>query len=406
MKILPLFIAFLFAGFGVKAQIGIGTPSPSTSSALDITSTAGGLLIPRMTTAQKTAISLPAAGLLIYQTDGTKGFYHYTGAAWLFLNPLTQVTGTLPIANGGTGATGFTPGQLAFSNGSSMTGSASLFWNFNNNRLGIGTSSPGYPLTISSFISSNVPASGSGFGYLNSTTPTGTGTVTTNDPISIYCTNGRVVALEMDAVSDKRVKMDINPMQSGQSLDIIRKTRPVTYSYIDKLANGSRTKYGFIAQELEQIVPGTVSLSTDFIPNIFTQVHDGELSIACHTQDLEVGDEVRLITNSGDKIVKIKEVTTETALLDKQGSGPYTTPDPYKRVITAITLDWDHPEKDFFVYGTKVKDFSSVDYDQYIPLCVSAMQELDKKMNDPAIMMQKFRAMNKKDRRLLQKPLK
>jgi FKBP-type peptidyl-prolyl cis-trans isomerase 2 len=380
MKILPPLVAFLLVSLGTKAQIGLGTTSPSPSSVLDITSTTGGLLIPRMTAAQEAAIGTPATGLLIYQTDATTGFYYYTGSAWLFLNSLTHVTGTLPIANGGTGATSFTNGQLPFTSGGVLTASASLFWDNTNSRLGIGTSTPAYPLTVTSFISSTVPASGSGFGYLNSTTPTGTGTVTTSDPISIYCANGRVVALEMDAVSDRRVKTDINSMESGHSLDIICKTRPVTYSYIDKLANGSRSKYGFIAQEVEQIAPTTVSPSTDFIPNIFTPVYDGQLSIACHTRDIQVGDEVRLITNSGEKIVKIKEVTTEM-----------------------ITLDWDRPDKDFFVYGTKVKDFRSIDYDQYIPLCVSAMQELDKKMNDPGIMLQKFRALNRKERRLLRK---
>jgi Chaperone of endosialidase len=406
MKILSLFIAFLLVSFGMKAQIGIGTTSPSASSALDITSTTGGLLIPRMTAAQEAAIVSPATGLLIYQTDATTGFYYYTGSAWLFLNSLTHVTGTLPIANGGTGAGSLTTGQLPFTSGGVMTGSASLFWDNTNSRLGIGTSTPGYPLTVTSFLNNaTIPASGSGYGYLNSSTPTGLGTTTTG-PVSIYCANGRVVALEFDAVSDKRVKTDINSMQSGHSLDIICKTRPVTYSYIDKLTNGGRTKYGFIAQEVEQIAPGTVSQSTDFIPNIFMPAHDGQLSIACHTQDLQVGDEVRLITNSGDKIVKIKEVTTERVLLDKHGSGPYTAPGSYKRVVTAITLDWDRPDKDFFVYGTKVKDFRSVDYDQYISLCVSAMQELDKRMNDPAIVIPKFMAMSKKDRRLLRKLLK
>lgn len=60
--------------------------NPDTSAILDIKSTVKGLLIPRMTTAQKTAIITPAIGLMVYQTDGTKGFYYYTGTTWYFLN--------------------------------------------------------------------------------------------------------------------------------------------------------------------------------------------------------------------------------------------------------------------------------------------------------------------------------
>jgi len=64
------------------AQVGIGTTSPNASSMLDITSTTSGILIPRMTIAQRNAITSPATGLLIYQNDSTPGFYYYNGSAW------------------------------------------------------------------------------------------------------------------------------------------------------------------------------------------------------------------------------------------------------------------------------------------------------------------------------------
>lgn len=63
------------------AQVGIGTTTPHPSSKLDITSTSSGLLIPRMTTVQRTAIGSPALGLQVFDTD-TKGFWFYNGVAW------------------------------------------------------------------------------------------------------------------------------------------------------------------------------------------------------------------------------------------------------------------------------------------------------------------------------------
>ena len=62
--------------------IGIGTISPNSSAILDVQSTTQGLLLPTMTLAQKTAILTPATGLLVYQTDGTAGFYYFNGTAW------------------------------------------------------------------------------------------------------------------------------------------------------------------------------------------------------------------------------------------------------------------------------------------------------------------------------------
>jgi hypothetical protein len=65
------------------AQVGINNENPDASAALDITSTTGGLLVPRMTETQRDAITSIATGLMIYQTDGTAGFYYYNGSSWI-----------------------------------------------------------------------------------------------------------------------------------------------------------------------------------------------------------------------------------------------------------------------------------------------------------------------------------
>lgn len=56
--------------------------SGQASAVLDVKSTTKGFLPPRITAAQKAAISSPAAGLMVYQTDGISGYYLWTGTAW------------------------------------------------------------------------------------------------------------------------------------------------------------------------------------------------------------------------------------------------------------------------------------------------------------------------------------
>lgn len=51
------------------------------SAVLDVSSTSKGLLVPRMTESQRAAISSPAIGLMVYQTDVEEGFYYYSGSA-------------------------------------------------------------------------------------------------------------------------------------------------------------------------------------------------------------------------------------------------------------------------------------------------------------------------------------
>src|ERR1043166_4770665 len=68
--------------FPSNGSAGIGTTTPDASSILEMKSTTQGILIPRMTQAQRNAIPSPATGLMIYQTNNTPGFYYYSGTAW------------------------------------------------------------------------------------------------------------------------------------------------------------------------------------------------------------------------------------------------------------------------------------------------------------------------------------
>ena len=82
MKQLLTLLAAALLTASTYAQVGIGTTDPNGSAALDITSTTKGLLIPRMTAAERDLISPAATGLMIYQTDGATGFYYYNGSSW------------------------------------------------------------------------------------------------------------------------------------------------------------------------------------------------------------------------------------------------------------------------------------------------------------------------------------
>jgi uncharacterized protein (TIGR02145 family) len=73
MKKIITLLAILLLTATTYAQVGIGTTSPDASSALDITSTTKGLLIPRMTAAQRAAITTPSQGLIIFCTDCASG---------------------------------------------------------------------------------------------------------------------------------------------------------------------------------------------------------------------------------------------------------------------------------------------------------------------------------------------
>jgi hypothetical protein len=109
-----VFISLHFSA-SIYSQVGMGTATPDNSAMLDVSSTAKGVLVSRMTQTQRQAIGSPAQGLIVYQTDGTAGFYYNAGTSgspnWVILLnggssvAAGNITGTVAIANGGTGAT-------------------------------------------------------------------------------------------------------------------------------------------------------------------------------------------------------------------------------------------------------------------------------------------------------------
>lgn len=194
-----LLIIASFLPYQAKSQsVGIGSTSftPDASSVLEMRTTTKGLLIPRLTTTERNAISTPATGLMIYNTT-TNTFNFYNGSAWSDIaggaSVVSSVTGTAnriaisgtsadPIidissayvgqnsittlgtigtgtwngtaigtAFGGTGtATTFTQGSLVFAGASGIyaQNNSKLFWDNTNFRLGIGTASPNTALQV------------------------------------------------------------------------------------------------------------------------------------------------------------------------------------------------------------------------------------------------------------------
>jgi hypothetical protein len=75
-----------------KACINCVTNEPDAKAVLELQSTTKGMLIPRMTTSDRTAISLPIpAGLLVFDTT-TASFWFHNGTQWMELDAGTATT--------------------------------------------------------------------------------------------------------------------------------------------------------------------------------------------------------------------------------------------------------------------------------------------------------------------------
>jgi hypothetical protein len=179
--------------------------------------------------------------------------------------------------------------------------------------------------------------------------------------VSLFASD-RVVGAEFDAVSDARIKNVIGASDTTLDLDTLRRLKITNYRYIDVVEKGNQEKKGVIAQEVEKVYPNAVRTTTNFIPSVYaiadTVVYDDAthkltLTLA-KAHGLTVGDVVRIITDSG------KVETPVAAVIDEH----------------TFVLSGVEKTSKAFVFGKKVDDFRSVDYDQLFTMNIGATQKL------------------------------
>jgi hypothetical protein len=184
------------------------------------------------------------------------------------------------------------------------------------------------------------------------------------EPLSLKASN--TIAAPMFATySDRRIKKDLLLSNTNTDLSLLQKLRVTDYRHVDVVEKGTAFRKGFIAQEVKETFPEAVTTAPDFIPDVYalsthTRFAAGQMTISLEkNHGFAVGDEVKLIMPEGEKKVIVAATPSENAF--------------------AVAWDEAAAEK-IFVYGKKVKDFHTVDYDRIFTLNVSATQELARKV--------------------------
>lgn len=247
------------------------------------------------------SISMPAASVSVNGYLSSADFNTFNNKQDALINPLT-----------GTG----TSGQLSFFNGTNTISSSSdLYWNNSNRRFGVRNNNPNYPFEINQETDNyglmiNAPSGntwGSTIGFqsnLGSGTTTNTGLfqldgdgamvfrtyqnkmyfddfdvngvinfriggeygtkkgLSINNQGDLYV-DGTVSSAGNVVTSDIRLKNNIIPLKN--SLNLINQLNPVSYNKRNSLSSNdySISENGFIAQEIQKILPDLVHQSAD-----------------------------------------------------------------------------------------------------------------------------------------------
>jgi hypothetical protein len=212
-----------------------------------------------------------------------------------------------------------------------------------NGRVGINTTTPSNGLL---HVNGWYDGDNGAFGFYNSSGNPGTAAGVVD--ISIYATN-RIHATEFNAFSDERIKNIIGQSNSKSDAEIINNIEVTDYTMKDT-RKGTKVYKKLIAQQVEEVFPNAVSITTDVIPDVFKMATAKAGLIDLHT-NLTVGEKVKLIFEHSELISTVTEVSSKGFKVDKFEDG------------------------EVFVYGRQVDDFRTIDYEAVAMLNVSATQE-------------------------------
>ncbi len=172
--------------------------------------------------------------------------------------------------------------------------------------------------------------------------------------MAIYA-NGPVLSSQFFIYSDARTKNIIGQSNRANDLSLLNKIKITDYTYIDKRTKGDKVQKKVIAQEVAQVYPQAVNLTTDVVPDIYqyAPIKGGRVEIK---NNLKAGEKVQLTLGREKKIL-------EVLAADATGF--------------TVSEKWDGL---VFVYGREVDDFHTVDYEALSTLNISATQELAQKV--------------------------
>ena len=202
--LLVSFIIFDFSSLLAQDNMGLGTNTPNQHALLEMVANDKGLLITRLSTANRTSLSPVLGtgedGLLVYDTND-KLFYFWDGTQWV------------PVGTGSSGPDG------------DWTVNGNDMYNNNSGNVGVGTTTPTFKLEV----------------------------------------NGLFKSFGTTEISDKRYKKDIKKIEDAMAK--VGQLQGVYYNWKKEEFSDKNfqkgLQMGLIAQDVENVIPEVVNTDYD-----------------------------------------------------------------------------------------------------------------------------------------------
>jgi hypothetical protein len=238
--------------------------------------------------------------------------------------------------------------------------SSSRYITYNAGYVGIKTITPQTLLHVGS---STYSSTGS-FKYFNGTNSY-LQTTTNIGNICAFFDSSIIIKNTIISSSDARIKMNINDINDDTALQKILSIEPKTYNYIEPSKTNDKV-YGFIAQQIREVIPEAVTIQRYIIPDIFT--------VAQCSQNV--------LSLSGVSFNNIYPYITKLSIIDLNGIQNLYTVTNIDNELHTISVDKNIDGNKVFIYGREVDDFHALDKSYIFTLNVCATQILAEKIDN------------------------
>ena len=262
----------------------------------------------------------------------------------------------------------------------------------NSGNIGIGTTGPSAKLHVeggTSYSTGNAPPTAYYIDWLNfGIYRNGGGTaapywINQNYTISIYASNDIRVGGTVFKISDKRIKKNIRDISGNTALSQIRKIQPKIYNYIDEVTKQGEV-YGFIAQDVEDVILHSSVKTKDYIPNFFCKGDIQVINELNHIYEITSENELifeKVLDGNGNEVTEYKIriyddknnqyicfviniIDSKKLIVKCEKEYKFSNDEKYKNKV--------------FIYGQEVNDFYNLEKDAIYTVATAALQEVDR----------------------------
>ena len=207
----------------------------------------------------------------------------------------------------------------------------------------------------------------------------GNAETTANRPISVYAEH-HMRCSELQVTSDRRIKTDIVDVDDGSALELLRKIQPKTYGYVDTMEKGTKRVFGFIAQEIKELIPEAIDVSEGDLPNIY-----GHATVDHEQNTITFRDFDTSNLNQTDSIIYIDQDDKRQTLKIKSvlNSTQIEIEEDLEKIVEAFQTSELEEYKftgEIFIWGQRVDDFHHLQKSAIYTVATAALQEVDRQL--------------------------